>query len=160
MSTPELSHEDLKLTELSYVKINALLLFMIVPLSIIGYFLAVSSEAMFFVYEWSFFILLLVSFFLAIATLLIYKSSYKWLSYSILAFDLQFAIFGLFMGPYTIVELFFAYYVCSFLALIVLLVTLKKISVFRFLIVVLLIVTGLLTVYMWFLQSLWGVNWM
>ncbi|MCA0173902.1 hypothetical protein [Bacillus sp. RAR_GA_16] len=160
MSTPELSHEDLKLTELSYVKINALLLFMIVPLSIIGYFLSVSNEEMFFVYEWSLVILLLVSFFLAIATLFIYKSSYKWLSYSILAFDLQFAVFGLFIGPYTFFELFSVYYVCSLLALIAFIATLKKVGAFRFLIVLFLFVTGLLTVYMAFLQSLWGTNWM
>jgi hypothetical protein len=160
LGTPELSREDLKLTELSYVKINALILLMILPLSMIGYQFAVSNEEMFFVYEWSLVVLLLISFILAGATSVIYNSSNTWLSYAILSFDLQFAVFGLFMGPYTSYELFFVYYLCSAIALIIFIITLKNVKVFRYLIMIFTIVTVLLTSYMVLLQSLWGTNWM
>ncbi|WP_166000486.1 hypothetical protein [Bacillus sp. Cs-700] len=160
MGTPELSRDELKLTELSYVKINGLILLMILPLSVIGYQLAVSNEEMFFVYEWSLVVLVLISFILAGATSIIYNSSHTWLSYAILSFDLQFAVFGLFIGPYTSYELFFVYYLFAAIALIIFIMTLKKVKVIRYLIVIFIIVTVLLTSYMLLLQSLWGMNWM
>lgn len=160
MSTPELSREDLKLTELSYIKINALILMMILPLSLIGYQLAVSNEEMFFVYEWSLVVLVLISLILAGVTSVIYKSSNTWLSYAILGFDLQFAVFGLFIGPYTSYNLFFVYYLFSAIALLIFILTLRKVKVFRYLIVIFIIVTILLTSYMVLLQMLWGTNWM
>ncbi|MCA0993730.1 hypothetical protein [Pseudalkalibacillus hwajinpoensis] len=160
MGTPELSRDDLKLTELSYIKINALMLLMILPLSVIGYQFAVSNEEMFFVYEWALVVLVLISFILAGATSIIYNSSNTWLSYAILSFDLQFAVFGLFMGPYTFYKFFFVYYLCAAIALIIWIITLKKVKVFRYLIVIFIIVTVLLTSYMLLLQNLWGMNWM
>ncbi|WLR58920.1 hypothetical protein [Guptibacillus hwajinpoensis] len=159
MTSTGLSHDHLKLNELSYIKINALLLLAIIPLSIIGYFLAVSDESLFFVYEWALVVLLSCTFLLSIVTALVYKSSLLWLSFSFLAFILQFAVFCLFIGPYTFYPLFFAYYIMATISIIVSIITFKKGLPFRFITVIFMSVTILVTVYMILLNSLWGVNW-
>ncbi|MGA9288531.1 MAG: hypothetical protein WBV93_09335 [Anaerobacillus sp.] len=159
MTTPQLDHEDLKLTELSYIKINALLLLAIIPLSIIGYFLAVSTEPMFFVYEWSLVVILTSSLLLSISTAVVYTSSLKWLSFSILAFVIQFSLFCLFIGPYTVYWMFFVYYTAAIGSSVVFVLTLRRGLPFRFMTIVFIIFTIGLTAYMVILNSLWGVNW-
>ncbi|MGE6204467.1 hypothetical protein [Guptibacillus hwajinpoensis] len=159
MTSGELSHDHLKLNELSYIKINALLLLAIIPLSIIGYFLAASDESLFFVYEWALVVLLSCTFLLSIVTAIVYKSLLLWLSLSFLAFILQFAVFCLFIGPYTFYPLFFAYYAMATISIVVSIITFKKGLPFRFIAVVFIIVTVIMTAYMILLHSLWGVNW-
>ena len=159
MTSTELSHDHLKLNELSYIKINALLLLAIIPLSIIGYFLAVSNESLFFVYEWSLVVLLSCTFLLSIVTAFVYKSSLIWLSLSFLAFIFQFAVFCLFLGPYTFYPLFFAYYAVATISIIVSIITFKKGLPYRFITVIFMVVTVIMTFYMMLLHSLWGVNW-
>ena len=160
MTSPQLDHENLKLTEISYIKINALLLLSIIPLSIIGYFLAVSTEPMFFVYEWSLVVILSCSLLLSIGTAVVYNSSLKWLSYSILAFVIQFSVFCLFIGPYTVYWLFFVYYIVAIFSSAVFVHTIRKGLPLRFMMIVFIICTFGLTAYMVLLNNLWGVNWM
>ncbi len=160
MTSPQMSHEQLKLTEISYIKINALLLLAIIPLSIIGYFLAVSTEPMFFVYEWSLVVILSCSLLLAIGTAVVYNSSLKWLSFSILAFVIQFSVFCLFIGPYTVYWLFFVYYTAAVCSSAVFVHTVRKGLPLRFMSIIFIICSVVLTVYMVILNSLWGINWM
>ena len=149
----------MKLNEVSYIKIKALLLLAIVPLSIIGYFLAASDESLFFVYEWALVVLLSCAFLLSIVTAFKYKSSFKWLSFSFIAFILQFAVFCLFIGPYTLYPLFFMYYAMAAISITVYIITLKKGLPFRKITVTFMLVTFITTVYMSLLNSIWGVSW-
>jgi hypothetical protein len=58
------------LGEIKYIKINALLLLAIIPLSVVGYLFAVYDESLFFLYEWLLALLILSSTILSIISII------------------------------------------------------------------------------------------
>ncbi|MGG1572527.1 hypothetical protein [Fictibacillus sp. NRS-1165] len=62
-----------------------LLLFAIIPLSIVGYLFAVYKESLFYLYEWMLMLLFAASIILAVISMIKIKSFLKWISASILA---------------------------------------------------------------------------
>ncbi|WP_163152595.1 hypothetical protein [Anoxybacillus sp. MB8] len=105
--------------EIKYIKINALLLLAIIPLSVIGYLFAVYNESLFFLYEWLLTLLILVSTILSIISIVKIKGNLKWVSISILAFLVQLSILSLFLGPFTKYSLFSVFYIVTFFAIII-----------------------------------------
>ncbi|CAH0344263.1 hypothetical protein BCI9360_00506 [Bacillus sp. CECT 9360] len=144
--------------ETKYIKINALLLFAIIPLSIVGYLFAISYESLFYIYEWLLALLIISSITWAVVSIVKIKTPLRWISSSILAFLVQFSVLCLFLGPFTVNRFFYVFYVITFLEVILLIITLKKVKTFRYLPILFLIISAILTLYMIFLNSLWGSN--
>lgn len=144
--------------ETEYIKINVLLLFAIIPLSIVGYLFAVSYESLFFIYEWLLALLIISAMIWAVVSIVKIKTPLRWISISILAFLVQFSVLSLFLGPYTVNSFFCVFYVVTCLEVIILIMAIKKVKRFRHLPILFLIISGILTVYMMFLNSLWGSN--
>jgi hypothetical protein len=144
------------LGEIKYIKINALLLLAIIPLSVVGYLFAVYDESLFFLYEWLLMLLILVSTILSIISIVKIKGNLKWVSISILAFLVQFLVLSLFLGPFTEYSLFSVFYIVTFFAIMIFIATFRKVEKFKFLPVIFIIVSIIFTFYMLFLNSLWG----
>ncbi|MGX1901127.1 hypothetical protein EDD69_11341 [Thermolongibacillus altinsuensis] len=142
--------------EIKYIKINALLLLAIIPLSVVGYLFAVYDESLFFLYEWLLMLLILVSTILSIISIVKIKGNLKWVSISILAFLVQFLVLSLFLGPFTEYSLFSVFYIVTFFAIMIFIATFRKVEKFKFLPVIFIIVSIIFTFYMLFLNSLWG----
>ncbi|MCM3727797.1 hypothetical protein M3226_19235 [Neobacillus cucumis] len=144
--------------ETFYLKLNVYLLLTIIPLSVLGYYFAVLHESMFFLYEWLLAGLVLISIFISIKNIVSIRSGLKWVAISILAFLLQFSVLGLFLGPYTYFLMIYLYYVVAILSFIVYIVTMRKSKTFKTVPIIFTILTGLFTLYMVFLDALWGSN--
>jgi hypothetical protein len=144
------------LEEIKYVKINALLLLAIIPLSVVGYLFAVYNESLFFLYEWLLTLLILGSTILSIISIVKIKGNLKWVSISILAFLIQFSVLGLFLGPFTEYGLFSLFYIVTFFAVVVFVAAFRKIDKFKFLPIIFIILSIMFTFYMLLLNNLWG----
>lgn len=142
--------------EIKYVKINALLLLAIIPLSVVGYLFAVYNESLFFLYEWLLTLLILGSTILSIISIVKIKGNLKWVSISILAFLIQFSVLGLFLGPFTEYGLFSLFYIVTFFAVVVFVAAFRKIDKFKFLPIIFIILSIMFTFYMLLLNNLWG----
>jgi hypothetical protein len=140
----------------SLIKINAYLLLLVIPLSAAGYYFAVNKESLFFIYEWLLIVLVGGSIILAVFNIIKIKSKLKWIPASILSFLIQFTVFGLFMGPLTYSFLFYVYYLVALAAFVVFITTLKKNGTFKTIPIIFSILTVILTLYMAFLNALWG----
>jgi hypothetical protein len=144
------------LRESQLIKTNAYLLFAILPFSIIGYLFAIYEESLFFLYEWSLTLLISASIVLSIFSIIKIKSNLKWISTSILAFLVQLSVLCIFLGPVTSRLLFPLFYIISFLSIFIFVAALRKIDKFKFLPVTFIFLSVILTLYMVFLNSLWG----
>jgi hypothetical protein len=139
-----------------YVKRSSLLLLAIFPVLIVGYYFAVNHENLFFLYEWTLIVVVLGAGLMSLIGSIKTKENEKWVLLSILAFCVQFAVLGLFLGPLHYYSMFFVYYLATILGMTVFGITLSKVDNYRFISVIFMIISVLLTVYMIFLQSLWG----
>lgn len=139
-----------------YVKRSSFFLLAIFPVMIVGYYFAVYHESLFFLYEWALVLLVLGAGLFSLFGAVIAKGKEKWVLFSILAFSIQFASLGLFLGPLTFYPMFFVFYAATILAMTVYGITLAKVNHYRFISVIFMIVSVLLTLYMILLQSLWG----
>ncbi|EZP75654.1 hypothetical protein H839_15037 [Parageobacillus genomosp. 1] len=142
--------------EIKYIKINALLLLAIIPLSVVGYLFAVYNESLFFLYEWLLTLLILSSTILSIISIIKIRGNLKWVSISILAFLVQFSVLSLFLGPFTKYGLFSVFYIVTFFAIIIFIVTFRKVEKFKSIPMIFIIVSIMFTFYMFLLNSLWG----
>jgi len=147
------------LGEIKYIKINALLLLAIIPLSIVGHLFAVYNESLFFLYEWLLTLLILVSTILSIISIIKIKGNLKWISISILAFLVQFSVLSLFLGPFTKYGLFSVFYIVTFFATIIFIISFIKVRKFKLMPIIFIIVSIIFTFYMLWLNSLWGRDW-
>ncbi|MBD7963632.1 hypothetical protein [Fictibacillus norfolkensis] len=139
-----------------YVKRSSLLLLAIFPVLIVGYYFAVNHENLFFLYEWTLIVVVLGAGLMSLIGSIKTKEKEKWVLLSILAFCVQFAVLGLFLGPLHYYSMFFVYYLATILGMTVFGITLSKVDNYRFISVIFMIISVLLTVYMILLQSLWG----
>jgi hypothetical protein len=144
------------LTNDQYVKRSSFFLLAIFPVMIMGYYFAVYHESLFFLYEWALVLLVLGAGLSSLFGAVIAKGNEKWVLFSILAFSIQFASLGLFLGPLYFYPMFFVYYAATILAMTVYGITLVKVDHYRFISIIFMIVSVLLTLYMFLLQSLWG----
>jgi hypothetical protein len=147
-----------KLGESNYIKINTLLLLAIIPISIVGYLFAVFNESLFFLFEWLFTLLILVSIIFSIISIVKIKSSLKWIPISILAFLVQFSVLSLFLGPFTEYRIFSLFYIVTFLAVVVFIIAFRKVNKFKFIPIIFLIFSITFTFYMLLLNNLWGTD--
>jgi hypothetical protein len=145
-----------RLGEIKYIKINALLLLAIIPLSVVGYLFRVYNESLFFLYELLLTLLILGSTILSIISIVKIKGNLKWGSISILAFLIQFSVLSLFLGPFTRYDLFSVFYIVTFFATIIFIITFVKVEKFKLLLIIFIIVSIIFTFYMLLLNSLWG----
>ncbi|WP_137790296.1 hypothetical protein [Bacillus sp. E(2018)] len=139
-----------------YVKRSSFFLLAIFPVMIVGYYFAVNHENLFFLYEWALVLLVLGAGLFSLFGAVKVKGKEKWALFSILAFSIQFASLGLFLGPLHFYPMFFVYYTVTVLAMIVFGSALAKVDNYRFISVIFMILSVLLTLYMILLQSLWG----
>jgi hypothetical protein len=144
------------LGEIKYIKINALLLLAIIPLSVVGYLFGVYNKSLFFLYELLLTLLIVGSTILSIISIVKIKGNLKWISISILAFLIQFSVLSLFLGPFTKYGLFSIFYIVTFFATIIFIITFIKVKKFKLLPITFIIVSIIFTFYMLFLNSLWG----
>jgi hypothetical protein len=144
------------LGEIKYIKINALLLLAIIPLSVVGYLFGVYNKSLFFLYELLLTLLIVGSTILSIISIVKIKGNLKWISISILAFLIQFSVLSLFLGPFTKYGLFSIFYIVTFFATIIFIITFIKVKKFKLLPIIFIIVSIIFTFYMLFLNSLWG----
>jgi hypothetical protein len=144
------------LGEIKYIKINALLLLAIIPLSVVGYLFGVYNKSLFFLYELLLTLLIVGSTVLSIISIVKIKGNLKWISISILAFLIQFSVLSLFLGPFTKYGLFSIFYIVTFFATIIFIITFIKVKKFKLLPIIFIIVSIIFTFYMLFLNSLWG----
>jgi hypothetical protein len=144
------------LEEKKVIKINALLLLAIIPLSIIGYWFAVNKESLFYLYEWLLTLLIAITFILSIINSVKIKSNLKWVSLSIMSFIIQFSVLCLFLGPFTHFSLFYLFYIVTIAVTAVYILTLSKVTQYKYLPRLFMILSVLFTLYMIFLQNLWG----
>ncbi|MGA4720999.1 hypothetical protein [Fictibacillus nanhaiensis] len=139
-----------------YVKRSSYLMLTIFPVLMVGYYFAVNHENLFFLYEWTLIIIVLGAGLMSLIGAIKTKGKEKWVLFSILAFCVQFAVLGLFLGPLTFYPMFFVYYPATILAMTVYGITLSKVDDYRFISVIFMIISVLLTLYMVLLQSFWG----
>jgi hypothetical protein len=144
------------LGEIKYIKINALLLLAIIPLSVVGYLFGVYNKSLFFLYELLLTLLIVGSTILSIISIVKIKGNLKWISISILAFLIQFSVLSLFLGPFTKYGLFSIFYIVTFFATIIFIITFIRVKKFKLLPITFIIVSIIFTFYMLFLNSLWG----
>jgi hypothetical protein len=148
------------LEETKYIKINFYLLLGILPLSIVGYLFAVYKENLFFLYEWSLTLLIVVSIILSIIGTIKNEGNSKWISLSYFAFFVQFSVLCLFLGPFTFYNVIFVFYITAFVTILITVIAIRKIGKFKFMPLLLLILSVIFTTYIMFLNALWGTNWM
>ncbi|WLD91740.1 hypothetical protein [Alkalihalobacillus sp. AL-G] len=139
-----------------YLKTVCYLLLSIIPLSIVGYFFAVSYESLFFLFEWLLFLIVVIGFIVSIIGSFKSNGNSRWVLISTVAFLCQFTVLSLFLGPFTFYGLFYLFYIVTLFALIAYVVAIIRTSSFRFLPIVFTIFSLSFTVYMGMLNSLWG----
>ncbi|ANC76202.1 hypothetical protein ABE65_005010 [Fictibacillus phosphorivorans] len=139
-----------------YVKRSSFLLLSIFPVLMVGYYFAVNHENLFFLYEWMLIVVVLGAGLMSLIGAIKTKEKEKWVLLSIIAFCVQFAVLATFLGPLTFYPMFFLYYTATILAMTVFGITLSKVDNYRYISVIFMIISVLLTVYMIILQSLWG----
>lgn len=139
-----------------YVKRSSFLLLAVIPISLIGYFFAVDYENLFFLYEWTLMGVILGAGVLALTGALKTTGKEKWILFSILMFCVQFAVLGLFLGPFSVYPMFYVYYGATAISFGILIYTISRVDRYRFIPVLLLVVSVLFTFYVNFLQMLWG----
>lgn len=139
-----------------YVKSSTLLLLAILPVSFIGYLFAADYENLFFVYEWVLAAMVIASGVLALLGAIRTTDKLRWVLISVLAFITQFSVLGLFLGPYSIYPMFVVFYLVTFLSIGSYVVTIIVADRYKFIPVILLIISVLFTLYMILLNSLWG----
>ena len=127
-----------------------------IPLSVIGYYFAVNNESLFFLYEWSLVVLVLISIVLSIKNIVSTKNNLKWVAISILAFLIQFSVLGLFLGPLTHYFMIYIYYVFSIISFVIFITTIRKNKILRIIPIIFTIITGFFTLYIMLLNVLWG----
>ncbi|MEH7121852.1 hypothetical protein V7127_01255 [Bacillus sp. JJ1773] len=140
------------------LKINVYLLLTIIPLSVLGYYFAVNIESLFFLYEWLLATLVLISILYSIKNVVSIRNELRWVAISILAFLIQFSVLGLFLGPLTHYLMFYLYYVFAILSFVVFIIAIRKNKTLRIIPIIFTIITGLFTLYILFLNALWGNN--
>lgn len=134
------------------------LLVLIIPLSVLGYYFAVSKESLFFLYEWLLAAIIISSILFSVKNIVSIKNRLKWIAISILAFSIQLSVLCLFLGPLTHYVMIYLYYVVAILAFVVFFITIGKNKTFRVIPILFAIITGFITLYMVFLNVLWGNN--
>ncbi|MBN3554515.1 hypothetical protein JYA63_09575 [Fictibacillus nanhaiensis] len=139
-----------------YVKRSSYLLLAIFPVLMVGYYFAVNHENLFFLYEWALLVIVFGAGLMSLIGAFKTKEKEKWVLLSILAFCVQFAVLAMFLGPLTFYFMFFGYYAAAILGMTVFGITISKVDNYRFISVIFMIISVLLTLYMFFLQSLWG----
>ena len=127
-----------------------------IPLSVIGYYFAVNNGSLFFLYEWSLVVLVLISIVLSIKNIVSTKNNLKWVAISILAFLIQFSVLGLFLGPLTHYFMIYIYYVFSIVSFVIFITTIRKNKILRIIPIIFTIITGFFTLYIMLLNVLWG----
>jgi hypothetical protein len=145
-----------KMKEIFYLKLNVYILLTIIPLSILGYYFAVHNESLFFLYEWLLVALVVVSILFSIKNIVSIKNERKWIAISILAFLIQFSVLGLFLGPFSNISMIYLFYVVATLSFIVFLITIRKNKILKMIPIIFIIITGFFTLYMAFLNAMWG----
>lgn len=158
MQKKVIQKEEKKIKETFYLKLNVYLLLTIIPLSALGYYFAVHKESLFFLYEWLLTALVIISILFSIKNIVSIRNGLKWVAISILAFLIQFSVLGLFLGPLTHYFMIYLYYVVAILSFIVFIVTMRKNKTFRIITIIFTILTGFFTLYIVFLNALWGNN--
>lgn len=141
-----------------YIRTSSFLLIAIIPISVIGYLLAVDYEDLFYLYEWALSVLIAGAGGLALMGAVQMNGRIRWVQLSVLAFCVHFSVLGLFLGPFTIYPMFGVYYLVTVLALLVYVYTLFKVKQYRSVPVLLMVGSSLMTFYMMFLHMLWGAN--
>lgn len=144
--------------EIFHLKLNVYLLLLIIPLSVLGYYFAVNNESLFFLYEWSLAALLIILIVLSIKNSVSIKNNLKWVAISNVAFLIQFSILGLFLGPLTYYQMFYLYYVFAIGSFLIFILTIRKNKDVRMIPIIFMILTGLFTFYIVFINLLWGTD--
>ncbi|WP_342542083.1 hypothetical protein MHH33_14125 [Paenisporosarcina sp. FSL H8-0542] len=109
-------------------------------------------------YEWLLVAIVLISVLFSIKNIVSIKSRLKWVAISILAFLIQFAVLGLFLGPLTHYLMIYLFYVVAILSFAIFIITIRKNETLRIIPLSFTILTGFFTLYMVFLNALWGNN--
>lgn len=138
------------------LKLNAYLLLLIIPISVVGYYFAVEKENLFFVYEWMLTVFVITLMLYSIKNILMIKNSLIWVAISIFVFLIQFAVFGLFLGPFSNFAMIIVYYLAAIISLIVYVITLIKSNKMRMVPIIFIIITGIFTFFMVFITAMWG----
>jgi len=138
------------------LKLNVYLLLAILPLSAIGYYFAVQKEELFFLYEWLLAALVVVLAVFSIKNIVSIKNEKRWVAISILAFLIQFSVFGLFLGPLTHFWLIYLYYVVAVLSIVTFIMAIGKIKILKAVPITFTVLTALFSFYMVFLTTMWG----
>lgn len=150
--------EGEKIKQTLNLKLNFYLILTIIPLSVLGYYFAVNVESLFFIYEWLLAALVLISILYSIKNIGSYRNELRWVAISIFAFLIQFSVLGLFLGPITHYLMFYLYYVFALLSFAVFIIAIRKNKTLKIIPIIFTIITGLFTLYMMFLNTLWGTN--
>lgn len=141
-----------------YIRTSFFLLVAIIPMSVIGYLLAVDYEDLFYLYEWALILLIAGAGGMALTGAVQTNGRIRWVLLSVLAFCVHFSVLGLLLGPFSIYPFVWVYYLVTVLALLVYVYTVFKVKQYRSVPVLLLIGSSLMTFYMMFLHMLWGAN--
>lgn len=140
------------------LKLNVYLLLTIIPLSVLGYYFAVNNESLFFLYEWLVAALVIFLMLFSIKNIVSIRNELRWVAISILVFLIQFSVLGLFLGPLTHYLIFYFYYISAILSFVASGITIRKNKTLRIIPIILIIITGLFTLYIVLLNALWGTN--
>ncbi|WP_236036300.1 hypothetical protein [Heyndrickxia oleronia] len=138
------------------LKLNAYLLLLIIPISIVGYYFAVEKENLFFVYEWMLTVFVITLMLYSIKNVLMIRNSLIWVAISIFVFLIQFAVFALFLGPLSNFAMINVYYLAAIISFIVYVITLIKSNKMRMVPIIFIFITGIFTFYMVFINAMWG----
>lgn len=136
----------------------AYLLVAMIPMFILGYFLSVGYEEMFFIYEWLLGTVVLSVFVLSIKSIWEIKDERKWIAGSFFAFILQFFVLSLFLGPFTYYSIIFVYYGVALCAFLVFVIALRRNKTLRVIPSTFMVITGAFTLYVILLNNLWGTS--
>lgn len=142
--------------ETFYLKLNGYLLLTIIPLSMLGYYFAVHNESMFFLYEWLLVALVIMLAGFSIRNIVLIRETTRWVAISILTFLMQFSVLGLFLGPFSYFLMIYLYYAVAILSIIIFIITMRKNKTLKSIPIILIILTGFFTLYMVFLNMIWG----
>lgn len=141
-----------------FIRVSLVILVAAIPLSLIGYLLAVDYEDLFYMYEWALVFLIASAAGMALTGALKARDQSRWVLVSILAFCIHIAVLAFFLGPFSVYPMFWVYYVVTVLAIYVYFHTFLKVKFYRAVPVLLMIATSLMTIFIVFLQMLWGAN--
>ncbi|MBM7578553.1 hypothetical protein [Jeotgalibacillus terrae] len=148
------------MTEAKRIQTNAWLLLLMIPLFVMGYSFAVDAERLFWVFEWSYYVLIAALLIFALWNTAAAKGSLKWAAGAIAAFLLQLIVLSLYVGPFTIYAMFFVFYAVTAAVLFILIMAFRKTDRYRVMIGLFIGLSIIMVLYMALIQSLWGVNWM